>query len=261
MLIDTHVHVWGPDADQDTVTARVEDLIEKMDEAGVERAVLVQPGQYGADHRYLAAAAAVAPDRFRTVALPDCASQQPGAMLDRLAAIMPLAGIRLRFPQVLESGMTRPADWHSLLTAIAERNLVVTTLGGQQYHPLIRQLAKNLPDIRFVIDHLGSPRPGQYLEEAFRASVRSFARLPNVSMKLSGFYSFSLAPSPHADCVPFLHDVLDQLGVERLMWGSDFPYHRASGTYAESVQMLSHHLPADVIKTMHDTAAKVWLKK
>jgi predicted TIM-barrel fold metal-dependent hydrolase len=257
-MIDTHVHVWGPDSDINGISARIETLIGEMDQAGVQRAVLVQPKQAGPDHRYLASAAALAPDRFRVVALIDGTGEHPQATLDLLAANMPLAGIRFRFaqqqPQVPEPGVERDR----LFAAIADRQLIVTTIGGLDHHPIIRDLVTTYPGIRFVLDHLGSPKPGQHQDKEFIASLLSFADCPNVYVKLSGLHSFSLTPGPHPDCTSLLGAVVGHFGGDRLMWGSDFPYHPPSGTYAENVRMLSGHLPAGTIEKVHQTAASLW---
>jgi predicted TIM-barrel fold metal-dependent hydrolase len=76
VVIDSHLHVWdGTAAELDPgpmkigysaqATASVELFMDYMDEAGVDRAVFVQPWFYHWDNRYMASCLQRFPDRFR----------------------------------------------------------------------------------------------------------------------------------------------------------------------------------------------------
>ena len=88
MIIDTHLHVWSDDfsrypfSDGRTTDqlGTVELLNQTMDEAGVDKAVIVQPIHYLYDNRYVAACVRRFPDKFAAVGLldrtaPDVADQ------------------------------------------------------------------------------------------------------------------------------------------------------------------------------------------
>ncbi|MGH9016030.1 MAG: amidohydrolase family protein [Acidimicrobiia bacterium] len=88
MLVDTHVHVISDDASRYPLQparlpgawyreapVTVEELLALMDDAGVDRAVLVQPmGAYSYDNSYAADAAASHPDRLTSPARSRCGS-------------------------------------------------------------------------------------------------------------------------------------------------------------------------------------------
>jgi L-fuconolactonase len=50
----------------------------------------------------------------------------------------------------------------------------------------------------------------------------SLAQFANVQVKFSGAPALSREPYPHHDVWPYLHQVINAFGPERLMWGSDF---------------------------------------
>ena len=87
-IIDSHLHVWdGTAAGKDPgpmrvgyspqASASVELFRDYMDEAGVQKAVFVQPWFYHWDNSYMAACIGRDPDRFRGVCVID--PRGPGA--------------------------------------------------------------------------------------------------------------------------------------------------------------------------------------
>ena len=78
MIVDTHTHVVAPDREAyplsprplsgawyDAAPCSAGELAERMGDAGVDQAVLVQAvGAYSFDNRYVADSAAARPDRF-----------------------------------------------------------------------------------------------------------------------------------------------------------------------------------------------------
>ena len=87
-VVDSHLHVWngtaaGLDAGPMKIgysaqaTASVELFMDYMDEAGVDRAVFVQPWFYHWDNRYMVSCLRRFPDRFRGVCVSDVYSSTP----------------------------------------------------------------------------------------------------------------------------------------------------------------------------------------
>src|SRR5436190_5167695 len=108
MVVDTHVHVVGDESRYPLnppgvgsnwfreAPVDVEEFSRLMDEAGVDRAVLVQAmGAYGFDNDYVLDAAATDPSRFKSVVIvagdPDAAA----AKLRTLATERGADGVRL----------------------------------------------------------------------------------------------------------------------------------------------------------------------
>jgi len=105
-VVDSHLHVWdgtaaGLDAGPMKIgysaqaTASVELFIDYMDEAGVDRAVFVQPWFYHWDNRYMVSCLRRFPDRFRGVCVIDPRGKKAPAELRRWRD-EGVTGIRLR---------------------------------------------------------------------------------------------------------------------------------------------------------------------
>jgi L-fuconolactonase len=84
--------------------------------------------------------------------------------------------------------------------------------------------ARSVPELTFVLDHLGGPPVGSPAESgapgSWAAAIRELGTLPNVVCKLSGAHS---EPARASDLRPYYETVLAAFGPSRLMFGSDWP--------------------------------------
>jgi L-fuconolactonase len=85
-------------------------------------------------------------------------------------------------------------------------------------------LVRSVPEMAFVLDHLGKPpiRTGDMAPWA--AHIRELAALPNVQCKLSGM----VTEADHKNWTPeqlrpYIHVALEAFGTERIQFGSDWP--------------------------------------
>lgn len=240
-MIDAHVHVWDlPDDVNPTPghSATVETLLAEMDGAGIERAVLVQPSIYRADHSYLRTAVRMHPERFSAVGLLDPFAENALTELDRLRDELQPTGIRLHLKGSAADCAYSPVEVREVLERIGQADLTLSILTSPDALPAIAVLATELPETRIVIDHLGSPAVGMLDALAYRNALIALSACPNVWIKLSGFYAFSSELFPFADCLPLARWVIDHFGAERVVWGSDFPYATRVQSYVGCVQQL-----------------------
>ena len=122
---------------------------------------------------------------------------------------------------------------------------------GLRYDLLVR--ARELPaavdtvtafeNLPFVLDHIAKPRIADGQDAAWREGMPPLARLPNVAVKLSGMVTEAdWASWRPADLRPFVGSVADWFGVERLMFGSDWPVCLLASSYARVVEGLREAL-------------------
>ena len=102
--------------------------------------------------------------------------------------------------------------------------------------------ARSVPELTFVLDHLGGPPVGSEPEGAWAAGIAGLGTLPNVVCKLSGVHS---EPARAGDLRPYYATVLAAFGPERLMFGSDWPVSSLTAGYGE-VCDLYRELTADL---------------
>ena len=104
----------------------------------------------------------------------------------------------------------------------------------QVYHhqmPDVAALARRYPDIQFILDHAGMPAERTPDEmESWRRQMKQLAGCPNIAVKLSGYGMMDLKWT--AETIrPFVLQPIEWFGVERAMFGSNFPVDRLMASY------------------------------
>ena len=114
MIIDTHLHVWSDDVSRypfaDSRTSvedgSVELLNETMAEAGVDKAVIVQPITYLYDNRYVADSLRRFPGKFEAIGLVDRNAPDAPDQLERLVKEDGFSGLRIHLAKP-----DHPSEW------------------------------------------------------------------------------------------------------------------------------------------------------
>jgi L-fuconolactonase len=144
---------------------------------------------------------------------------------DRLASI--------RHPVLIEPDpdwLARP-DVLRGLAAVAAAGLAYDIVGEPRHLPAAVIAATRLPQLTFVLDHLGNPEmsPGASpaTSEPWASAVTRLAALPNTTAKLSGILGVPPPPGSGPGTgshIRLYYDfVLSEFGPDRLMFGSDWP--------------------------------------
>ena len=96
-------------------------------------------------------------------------------------------------------------------------------------------LAERAPDLKLVIDHLAKPPLGDAERAVWREQMAAAAESPKVYAKLSGLNT-AMADAEnwtYEDLKPLVDAAIELFGVERLMFGSDWPVALLAGDYAK----------------------------
>ena len=275
-IVDAHLHVWdGTAAGRDPgpmrvgysaqASASVELFLDYMDEAGVERAVFVQPWFYHWDNSYIAGCLQRFPEKFRGVCVID--PRGPGAPNSlREWRVRGFTGIRLR--PLREGEQPSPGPWVAveetlpLWEAIAETNSVACIMHGKTELAQLAPLLARWPFLRVVVDHLNNPVPAEGIDQAIFTALLELARFPNVFVKLSGFHHWCQDRYPYPSAMPFIRAAVEAFGAERCMWGSDFPHVLAGCGYVRNRNFLPREatfLSAGELEAiMGGTAERLW---
>lgn len=91
----------------------------------------------------------------------------------------------------------------------------------------------------FVIDHIAKPYIRAGLIEDWERDIRKVAQFPNVYCKVSGLVTeANLADWKPEDIYPYLEVVLDAIGPDRLMYGSDWPVCLLAAGYEQQLEVV-----------------------
>ena len=237
-----------------------ETLLSLMDASGVSRAVLLQAGNYGFQNSYVAEAVQKYPHRFVGACTLDPYAAEAGAIFRHLTQERGLRILKLEMSEgygltgyhphlKIDGNETAPI----LAAAEAAGIAVVVDTGmlgtaGCQTEALCRVRDRH-PDLTLVLCHgfFPSPKDG-----------RNGERLEMIK-QLAGervYFDMTKATEPS-----FLRAVMDAVGAERMMWGTDCPgvfIHRTYRQLIESVTSLEGFTERELNHLMGETAKKVY---
>ncbi|MFW6195446.1 MAG: amidohydrolase family protein, partial [Chloroflexota bacterium] len=214
--------VYTPDASR-LSDDPLADYVSRMDEEGIDHAVLVHPEPYGDDHRLVLDCLEREPERLHGTSLFFPRDPDGPRKLEELVKRQPkIISTRFHGMRGREQYMDSFDDEgvRALWDRAAELGLIVELHIGPQYaRSAARRIAEH-PDTPVLIDHLAEPHTGDTVEFA---DVLELAAYDNVYMKLSGLNHFSDDAPLYEDARPFTQRVIREFGSDRMVWGSGTP--------------------------------------
>jgi predicted TIM-barrel fold metal-dependent hydrolase len=222
------------------------ELLSRMDEAGVDRVVIVPPSWEGYHNEYAMEAAKKWPHRFAVMGrlrLDDPKSKDALATWKDQPGML---GVRHTFNRLQSSWLTDgTADWFWPAAAKAGIPIMTPTAGKG---PEFLHIVDRNPDLVFIIDHMNLSdevaKAGKIPEAV--AECVLFAKYPNVQVKMSSVPHKSSERYPFRDMTDHLHRVFDAFGPRRCFWGTDltagidrFP----KFTYQQRITHFTEELP------------------
>jgi L-fuconolactonase len=141
------------------------------------------------------------------------------------------------------------------LRAVAANGIVNELAVNAEQLPSVARAAAALPDVKFVLDHIGSPCLSNGRDEVseWLAAIRPIAECHNVVAKLSGLVTLAHWERWNLDELrPYIDHSIDLFGTARLMYGSDWPVCQLAVPYGrgmDAVVSLLGGLPADIFAT------------
>jgi len=264
-IIDTHSHLW---LRQDTVvngmpirtlengrslfmgevrqmippfiidgrnTAEI--FLSNMDYAQVTAAVVVQEFIDGIQNNYLADVQERYPDRFIVCGMADY--RQPGYLNDVRSLItegfkgIAIPGHRLQTPQGRVS-LTCPEMME--MFRLMEKSgvfLSITLEDGAAQVPEMEEVIQECPNLKIAVGHFGMVTVPGWMEQ-----IR-LARHKNVMIESGGItWLFNDEFYPFKGAVKAIRQAADEVGMDKLMWGSDYPRTITAITYRMSYDFI-----------------------
>ncbi len=245
--IDCHAHVFTrnlpmPDRRRapSGYDAPVQSYLAQLDAHGMTHGVLVQPSFLGADNSYLLDALRHSRQRLRGIAVvtPDVADQE---LQDMNAA--GIVGIRLNLVGLGTPAFADP-QWQRLLATIRRLDWQVEV---HREALLLQSVMEPLlaAGVKVVVDHFGRPDPALGVDDPGFRYLLGLGSSRQVWVKLSGAYRNGANGAGEATARKAIPMLRAQFGLDRLVWGSDWPHTLFEGSenYNHSVALLNECLP------------------
>ena len=148
-----------------------------------------------------------------------------------------LVGIRHQVQELPDGAWLTAPETLRGLRQLASAGLAFDLIVRADQIPDCVAVAKAVPDLRFVLDHLGKPRIAAGEREPWATDIRALAEAPNVTCKLSGMLTEAdLERWTVADLRPYSDLVLEAFGPDRVMFGSDWPVSTLGADYPQVVE-------------------------
>ena len=166
------------------------------------------------------------------VAWVDVQSTSVGDDLDSLIEDGPLVGIRHQVEDDPDDDWLVADETIRGLKEIADRGLAYDMLVKPRHMKHVPAVANRVPELRMVIDHIAKPLIADGVFEPWASDMSEIASIPGVFCKVSGM----VTEADHAnwkvdDLRPYVEHVREQFGMDRLMFGSDWPVCLLASSY------------------------------
>ena len=219
-------------------------FLSNMDYAQVSAAVVVQEFIDGFQNDYLEEVARQYPERFFVFGMADYLNQGDWSLIQQAEHLLQrgFKGIAIPGHRLMGRPLTSDAMMQMFRRMEREGALLSITLedGDRQTSELAEVIAE-CPRLKIAIGHLGMANPPQtpcWENESWRRQI-SLARRENVMIESGGItwlYNSEFYPFPSA--VRAIREAADLVGMNKLMWGSDYPRTITAITYRMSYDFL-----------------------
>jgi predicted TIM-barrel fold metal-dependent hydrolase len=262
--VDAHSHLWSPDrthyplrpgAKEEDVSPKgftVGDFFSVARSEGVTRVVVIgHTVHFGYDATYMVDLLKARPGEVAVQAYLDHNDPNAPARMAELKA----QGVKAFRLRLLDPWQAYFPDAHPIMKIYefaAMQRLVICPLTNPDWLPQIGRLSEMFPATIVVIDHFARigvdgfgkvpPVPGTLKPEDV-ANLVKLARHPWMHVKISAYYALGSRLPPYDDMIPFIKQLIQAYGPERLMWGSDCPYQlQGIHTYKASISLIRDRL-------------------
>jgi L-fuconolactonase len=245
--IDAHQHFWRYSAEeypwiQNSWPIRRDylpvDLEAELAACDLDGCVAVQARQSTEETMWLLSLADASPIIKGVVGWVNLCSAEMDEQLAAFARHPKLVGVRHVVQDEPDDRFMLRKDFQSGISRLRDHDLAYDILVFPRQFPAAIELVRRFPEQRFVLDHLAKPPIRDAVISPWREDLRELARCPNVFCKISGMVTEARWNDwKQEDFRPYLDIALEAFGVNRLMFGSDWPVALLAGSYREVYEL------------------------
>ena len=251
MIIDSHQHFWKyhPDSHSwidESMKAIAKDFSPSdlkpiLDENQVDGCIAVQVDHLEKDTEFLLECAQSNPFIKGVVGWVDL---QASNVNDRLAYFSK----NNLFKGVRHIVQAEPVDFmlgHAFQNGISQLAQYGLTYDILIYPHQLKnaiKLVEKFPNQSFVLDHIAKPKISDGVSENWKSNIEKLASHKNVYCKLSGMVTetnnFRWKIN---DFTPFIDTIVNAFGIDRVMFGSDWPVCLTAANYNEVLNIITKY--------------------
>ncbi len=253
MRVDAHQHYWKINRnDYGWITSETptlyrdfyeEDLVPHLIKNNIDKTIVVQAAPTIAETDFILSLSDESDTIAGVVGWIDLEDPAYKEQLERFLKHPKFVGLRVMIQDMPDENRILDTKYFDAFSYLAEMDLPVDLLIHSGQLSAVVQLL-NQVSIRGVIDHIAKPDIAQGKLEPWKSQIKEIAKHPNIYCKLSGMVTEAENKNwQKKDFIPYVHHIVQTFGVDRIMYGSDWPVCLLSASYDEVYQLLKETLP------------------
>lgn len=250
MIIDAHQHFWKYDPHRDSWIDESMQVIRKdflpddlkpiLEANNVDGCIAVQADQSEEETQFLLDIANKNSFVKGVVGWVDLCADNIDENLSHFSQNNFFRGVR-HIVQAEKKDFMLREDFQNGISKLESYGLTYDILIFQEQINEAGKLVEKFSNIPFVLDHIAKPNIKAGDIKTWRNDISNLAKHPNLYCKLSGMVTeTSWQNWSIEDFKPYIETILENFGVDRIMFGSDWPVCLLSGSYYQVLEVIEY---------------------
>ena len=252
MKIDTHQHFWNYNPIRDSWIDNTMEVIKRdflphdlegiLKKNNIDGCISVQASQSEDETKFLLDIASKNNFVKGVVGWVDLRSEDVDEKLAFFSENKKLVGIRHILQGEDESFMLKK-DFQNGISKLNKFNLSYDVLIFPKHLKSSIKLVSNFPNQTFIVNHIAKPNIKGGEIDLWRKDIEELAKFNNVYCKISGMVTqadwnnWSIY-----DFTKYLDVIFKSFGIDRIMYGSDWPVCLVAGEYEEQLKIVTTYI-------------------
>ena len=253
MIIDSHQHFWNYEPvkhdwiDDDMAVIRRDftpsDLKQVYNENGIDGCVAVQADQTLAETDFLLELASQHDFIKGIVGWADLRGNDIDSVLEKYNQFEKIKGFRHVVQGEPDHNFLLRPHFLRGIKALEKHNFTYDILIFPHQLGATLEFVKKFPNQKFVIDHIAKPYIKDSFYDGWAVLMKEIAKHENVECKVSGMITEADYKSwTESQLQPYLDLVFNAFGVDRIMYGSDWPVCLVAGNYSKVKSIVTNYI-------------------
>ena len=135
------------------------------------------------------------------------------------------------------------SDFQKGLSCLEEYNLTYDILIKEHQMDQAIKMVKKNPNQIFILDHIGKPKISKNVDSTWIENINELSLNENVFCKISGLVTETkFLKWKVNDFYPYLEVVFNAFGIDRIMYGSDWPVCLLASNFKDTLDILKYYI-------------------
>lgn len=257
MRIDAHQHYWKISrGDYGWITPEIitlykdflpNDLASHLQDHNIDQTILVQAAPTIEETEFLLELSNESESIAGVIGWLDLEDPNYQTQYSHFKKHPKFLGFRLMIQDMPDETVILKENYIKALHYFVEEDVPIDLLFVHHQLPTVIQLLEKIPNLRGVVNHIGKPDIAKQVFEPWKNEMRQIAKHKSIYCKLSGMVTEANHDNwKKDDFSTYIHFILDEFGMDRVMFGSDWPVCLLAGSYDDVVSVLEYSLPKDI---------------